>query len=224
MMCNKILIVVLFCFISLVVSQDYYNPCYYVDCLQDVECSAPSCGVYYPGDGCCAACCEDPCVNCFVNPCDFYVCGSTDWECVPNYCGGCNRDWFDSDGFHRICENEIVIDVAAPDDDDLESSIFFEVNDDLESSIFFQLDDDETTDMFTYSTADDDMFDDDMDGDDDDNEDDDNGDDDNEDDDNEDDDNGDDGNNNSGFGGDDDSAGDFLKYSAMLVAIIYALI
>ena len=35
----------------------------------------------------------EPCVNCFVNPCDVGgndACGPL--ECVPNYCGGCNYE------------------------------------------------------------------------------------------------------------------------------------
>ena len=50
-------------------------------------------------------CCDDECacgdgtqpVLCFVNPCEFAQCD--DGECVPNYCGGCNAEFYDNEGY-----------------------------------------------------------------------------------------------------------------------------
>ncbi len=42
--------------------------------------------------------CDDP-VLCSANPCDISTCPNIpDAKCVPNFCGGCNADYFDGDG------------------------------------------------------------------------------------------------------------------------------
>lgn len=40
-----------------------------------------------------------PIVNCFVDPCLFATCEAhPDANCVANFCGGCNAEFFDSTG------------------------------------------------------------------------------------------------------------------------------
>jgi len=81
-------------------------PCALVDCLPPelLDCSG-GCGSAR-GDGCCEECCTE-CAACFVDPCDGYVCGGhSEYTCEANYCGGCNRDWYDSAGHKTICQNE----------------------------------------------------------------------------------------------------------------------
>jgi hypothetical protein len=58
----------------------------------------------------------EPCdnlVDCFVDPCQGWSCGEfPDYTCQANYCGGCNRDWFNSAGEPAECENEIQTTVS----------------------------------------------------------------------------------------------------------------
>merc|ERR1712137_284241 len=75
------------------------------------ECDVGDCGFYEFGDSdlaCCAQCCPDECVNCFVDPCDNYFCASDpSLECEANYCGGCNRLWRSSERAGYVkCEQE----------------------------------------------------------------------------------------------------------------------
>lgn len=79
-----------------------------------VLCADPGCGPslqYIPEGECCPRCrfatpgspseTQVPCneVQCFVNPCDVARCPNfPDATCVPNYCGGCNADFYTPDG------------------------------------------------------------------------------------------------------------------------------
>jgi hypothetical protein len=55
-------------------------------------------------------CCDDICacndgtqpVNCFADPCQFSTCDVEGAECIANYCGGCNAEWFDEWGA-QVC-------------------------------------------------------------------------------------------------------------------------
>lgn len=83
------------------------SACALVDCMppEMLECEN-SCGTT-KGDSCCEHCCDLPCVECFVDPCDGAVCsGHPELSCQSNYCGGCNRDWFNADGIKVTCPME----------------------------------------------------------------------------------------------------------------------
>ena len=66
-------------------------------------------------------CCKGECVctdgsqpvNCFVDPCQVSRCDVPGAECVSNYCGGCNAEWYDEMGT-RVCDGE---DACLTDDD-----------------------------------------------------------------------------------------------------------
>ena len=55
-------------------------------------------------------CCGDECicndgsqpVNCFADPCQVSACDYPGAECVANYCGGCNAEWYDETGA-QVC-------------------------------------------------------------------------------------------------------------------------
>ena len=92
-MFSKIIFATLFVAIALAQSPDETPDC------SRVLCARPECqpGEYWltrPGE-CCPECakppqCNDP-VNCFANPCDVQQEPCQDgFECVANYCGGCN--------------------------------------------------------------------------------------------------------------------------------------
>ena len=85
------------------------NICNLIDCYHGVECSG--CGLIWDENGCCQYCCpEESCTECFVNPCDFYVCeDNASWTCQANYCGGCNREWYDENGSYQICKSENIV-------------------------------------------------------------------------------------------------------------------
>ncbi len=62
-------------------------------------------------------CCGDECVcndgtrpvQCFVDPCEVNKCDEPDAQCVANYCGGCNAEFFDQTGA-QVCRDECVTD------------------------------------------------------------------------------------------------------------------
>uniref|UniRef100_A0A7S4I784 Uncharacterized protein n=1 Tax=Vannella robusta TaxID=1487602 RepID=A0A7S4I784_9EUKA len=83
------------------------SPCATVRCAEPPEECETGCGRTWDKDGCCEFCCEEECVECFVDPCDSYVCrDNPDWTCEADYCGGCNRQWFDEEGNHQTCKLE----------------------------------------------------------------------------------------------------------------------
>ncbi|KAH3888125.1 hypothetical protein DPMN_012152 [Dreissena polymorpha] len=46
----------------------------------------------------------EPPVNCLVSPCMGYVCRyPPNLICRDNYCGGCNRDWYNRFGVKTRC-------------------------------------------------------------------------------------------------------------------------
>ena len=60
--------------------------------------------------GCCEACCDNECVDCFTSPCDNWGCvGHPEYTCRDDYCGGCNRIWYDGNGARTACESEIFV-------------------------------------------------------------------------------------------------------------------
>ena len=88
--------------------EEQISPCATVLCAVPPEESECECGLVWDENGCCQSCCDEPCVECLVNPCDNYTCGDNpEFTCEPNYCGGCNREWYDENGRYQICENEI---------------------------------------------------------------------------------------------------------------------
>ena len=76
-------------------------------------------------------CCDETCVcgdgtapvQCLANPCDFAACD--EGECVPNYCGGCNAEFYGPNGgmvcggcqddkdceSNQICESSVCVDL-----------------------------------------------------------------------------------------------------------------
>ncbi|KAH3857113.1 hypothetical protein DPMN_099712 [Dreissena polymorpha] len=49
-------------------------------------------------------------VNCLVDPCSDYVCfDPPNMTCRPNYCNGCKRDWYNSNGVKTVCLKEGLI-------------------------------------------------------------------------------------------------------------------
>ena len=51
----------------------------------------------------CGSCVNSNQVNCLVNPCDNVSC--PDGECVANYCGGCNAEFFDESFGNPVCND-----------------------------------------------------------------------------------------------------------------------
>ena len=46
-------------------------------------------------------------VNCSVNPCTLATCDShPNATCMPNYCGGCNADFYGDDGGKVDCDGK----------------------------------------------------------------------------------------------------------------------
>ena len=67
-------------------------------------------------------CCGDRCtcadgtqpVQCFVDPCQVAP-ACDDGQCVANYCGGCNAEFYDDNG-HAVCEDEPASECASDRD------------------------------------------------------------------------------------------------------------
>jgi hypothetical protein len=89
---------------------DALNP-HEIDCSL-VLCALPEncpCGFVTIGSNCCPSCCEE-CAQCLVDPCEGRICdGFPNYTCEPNYCGGCNRDWFDSEGVPVTCPADTIV-------------------------------------------------------------------------------------------------------------------
>ncbi len=78
------------------------------------------------GDRC--ACVNSPEVNCFVDPCQVApACG--EGQCVSNYCGGCNAEFFDDRG------NQVCQDVSCRSDEDCGDDTWCRPTEDLTTSV-----------------------------------------------------------------------------------------
>uniref|UniRef100_A0A7S4M6N3 Uncharacterized protein n=1 Tax=Vannella robusta TaxID=1487602 RepID=A0A7S4M6N3_9EUKA len=98
-----------FLVVCVVYGQQQRSDCY-VDCAVDIQCESGCGPVWDDSDGCCRFCCETECVDCFQDPCTSYSCkDNPNWTCQANYCGGCNREWYDADGAYYICSEEILV-------------------------------------------------------------------------------------------------------------------
>ncbi|KAJ8020411.1 Neurogenic locus notch-like protein 1 [Holothuria leucospilota] len=100
-----------------------YDPCHVASCslYPDAVCGHNVCGECLPQftlDGvvvdCNGGCPDDqPPVQCLVNPCDTARCPSSlDATCRANFCGGCNAEFYDSDGNSVDCScpaNELAV-------------------------------------------------------------------------------------------------------------------
>merc|ERR1712137_1041768 len=127
-------VVVCFLFVLCVgLSSSQNLSCATVDCA-DPACEE-ACVIYESTEdvACCPSCCPSSCVQCFVNPCDNYVCESDpELRCEPNYCGGCNRYWYSPTFFGYVeCENESISSQNNADDDD---DVFTTLDDDTDST------------------------------------------------------------------------------------------
>ena len=49
-------------------------------------------------------------VPCFADPCEVSECSNFDFECIPNFCGGCYADFYDLNGSLHSCGDVIVDD------------------------------------------------------------------------------------------------------------------
>lgn len=98
----KLLLLVL-CFVAFTVCT---LDCSETACLAIYEyCEEGSCHTF---SGCCPSCCDEPCAECLVSPCEDWACdGHPEFTCREDYCGGCNRLWFDRNGARTECENEV---------------------------------------------------------------------------------------------------------------------
>src|SRR3990167_8254450 len=83
--------------------------CSDVACIQSIpECGEKSCTTL--SDGCCESCCETECFQCFQSPCADWSClGPPEYTCRDDYCGGCNRIWFDGNGAKTECLSELQV-------------------------------------------------------------------------------------------------------------------
>jgi len=101
----KLLVLVLFA-VGLSLGQQESLDCSETACIMLYEyCDAPSCHTY---NGCCQGCCDEACVECLVSPCENWACeGHPEYTCRDDYCGSCNRLWFDGNGARTTCENEL---------------------------------------------------------------------------------------------------------------------
>ena len=71
----------------------------------DLECACGETTV-----NCCPACVEE--VNCLVDPCASVSCAAhPEYVCESNYCGGCNREWFNQAGDKVECERENFVSI-----------------------------------------------------------------------------------------------------------------
>ena len=122
------IITIVTCFFFLFTISHAQENCALVDCAEPT-CTELACGIYHPNDSCCAECCPDPhgCTNCINDPCEDVRCNDNNsYKCVANFCGGCNREWFNN-GIFVVCTSESFV----ADDDDgfttitsFQSSIF----------------------------------------------------------------------------------------------------
>ena len=88
-----------------------------LDCT-DVACLAmvPDCaeGSCITLAGCCESCCETECVECQVSPCENWSCmGHPEFTCREDYCGGCNRIWYDGNGARTECAMELEVTIIS---------------------------------------------------------------------------------------------------------------
>ena len=72
-----------------------------------LDCGKRGCMTY---DGCCESCCDRRCVTCKISPCLNWACqGHPELTCREDYCGACQRHWFDDQGRRSECEREIRV-------------------------------------------------------------------------------------------------------------------
>ncbi|CAF2447340.1 unnamed protein product [Rotaria sp. Silwood2] len=96
----------------------FVDPCSISTCSGDenATCVSNYCGecsaLWFGADGNPADCdnvspCppDQPEVQCFRNPCQGATCSAyPNATCIPNYCGGCNAEWFTTDGEQVQCD------------------------------------------------------------------------------------------------------------------------
>mmetsp|Transcript_12165 Transcript_12165/g.48909 ORF Transcript_12165/g.48909 Transcript_12165/m.48909 type:complete len:249 (+) Transcript_12165:32-778(+) len=96
---------------AVVAAQDCYG----------VLCAPPEddgCLLTYEIGLCCPICCEDTTVSCFDDPCNGYSCNDDPaWTCFSDFCGACNRIWFDENNTPVVCDDE-----QFGDSDDIDTS------------------------------------------------------------------------------------------------------